>query len=88
LFKSLIGAAVIAADVFALMARKEAFKRLHAEPNAQPHLLGAYALYVVLAILTLWVIASVAQTMAAGSGRNKPAARPGYRYGASQGRGR
>ncbi len=78
LIKSLIGAAVIGADILFGMALPEVIRNLHHETRS--HLYSAIGVYAVLVLLTLWVILSVVRTVS-GSAGPKPAApapRPGY----------
>jgi hypothetical protein len=70
--KSIIGAAIILADIIAGVAAPEVIRNLHREHGA--HLIGSVGFYVVLALLTLWVIASVL----GGTKPAEPAPRPGY----------
>jgi len=79
--KDLLGAAVIGADVLFGMAAPEVIRGLHAE--TRPHLYGTIAVYAVLLLLSLWVIASVARHLSGGG--QKPAPRAaGYPFGGSR----
>ena len=78
MIKSLLGAAVVFGDIILAMSTPETFRRLHAETHA--HQYGTYAVYVVAAMLTLWVILSVAKTVA-GPGTAQAAPRSRYTFG-------
>jgi hypothetical protein len=73
MIKSLLGAGVVFGDIILAMSTPATFRRLHAETHA--HQYGTYAVYVAAALLTLWVVMSVAGTASAGK---KPS---GYTYG-------
>lgn len=71
--KHIIGAAVILADILFGMALPEVMRNLHKETHA--HQYGSVGLYVVLALLTLWVIVSVVRGVS--DSAPKPAPRAG-----------
>lgn len=75
--KHLFAATVIVADVVFGMALPESIKNMHHEKGA--HLYGSAGVYVVLLLLTVWVITSVVQHRSASrQSAPSPAARPGY----------
>lgn len=81
--KNLAGAVIIGADILFGAAAPEVFKNLHKE--TQSHVYGSVGLYIGLALLTLWVLVSVARTMSgAAAAKGKPAPRAGYPYGSGR----
>ena len=75
MIKNILGAGVVLVDVILGMSTPETLRGLHKETHA--HLYGTYAVYAVAALLTLWVITSVAGTLSGG----KPAPQRPTVYG-------
>lgn len=79
--KHLFGTAVVVADVLFGMALPQVIKNLHKKGTPHAHVYGAVGVYVVLGLLTLWVIVSVAQAMSERAEAKKtPPPRPGLGY--------
>ena len=68
--KHIFAAAVVAGDILAGIDARQVFAGLHKETAA--HQLGTVGFYAVLALLTLWALASLLRTARGGTGTPAP----------------